>query len=269
MPRLILIASLKALSITRAVMLAAGLAALTATAAGWLMALATGSQSQWTGPVQVFALEIALAFLLAAFGWSALLPSPSAVDARSGRDGGGFAAATPALVLAVLAALALLQTPALVSWWSVDRALLIEAMGTSRDPMGLRLIPTVILLSLPALAAAALAAFVLTSLAGMLVRQSQLFRVLAACVLVQAGLVAGGYLILRATRTLGGTVQLMADRSADATAVAQISSWLFRHDLPAHDVSVRLAWLLSGYLAAVVVAAVVSRGAAGPTRADG
>ena len=60
--RAILLTALKCLAVIRALVLSAGLAALAATGAGWLMGFVTGSgRSQWATPLQIFALEIAAA----------------------------------------------------------------------------------------------------------------------------------------------------------------------------------------------------------------
>jgi hypothetical protein len=160
------------------------------------------------------------------------------------------------LLLAALAAWSSMQAPAIGAWWTSDRALLIEATGTVRDPMGLRIIPQVMLLSLPTLSALALVTFLLTSLVGMLARTDLAFRVLAACTVLGAGLVSGVRLLLHALRALGSTVQSLMDPAADATAAAQVSEWLLRHDGPARDVSERIIWLLCGYAVTVAIAAV-------------
>ena len=152
------------------------------------MGLVTGSgRSQWATPLQLFALEIAGVFLAGALAYSALMPRT--------RDLAGPAPATVhrvvgvvlRLLLAALAVWTVMQVPALGSWWASDRVLLVEATGTGQDPMGLRIIPQIMLLSLPTLAAIVLVTFLLTSLAGMFVRTDLAFRVLAACTALAGG----------------------------------------------------------------------------------
>ena len=254
--RVILLTALRCLAVIRALVLSAGLAALAATGAGWLMGFVTGTgRSQWATPLQVFALEIAGVFLAGALSYSALMP-------RAG-DLTGQAPATTVqravrivlgLLLAALAIWTVMQVPALASWWASDRVLLVEATGTGRDPMGLRIIPQVMLLSLPTLAAIVLVTFLLTSIAGMLAGADRAFRVLAACTALAAGMVCGGRLLLHALRALGSTVQSSINAAADATAAEQVSGWLARHDAPAADVSWRIIWLLCGYAAILLVA---------------
>ena len=180
--RVLLLTALKCLAVIRALVLSAGLAALAATGAGWLMGLVTGSgRSQWATPLQLFALEIAGAFLAGALAYSALMPRTRDLASPAPATVHRVVGVMLKLLLAALAVWTVLQVPALGSWWASDRVLLVEATGTGRDPMGLRIIPQIMLLSLPTLAAIVLVTFVLTSLAGMLVRTDLAFRVLAAC----------------------------------------------------------------------------------------
>ena len=253
--RAILLTALKCLAVIRALVLSAGLAALAATGAGWLMGLVTGSgRSQWATPLQLFALEIAAVFLAGALACSALMPRARDLVSPAPPTTHRAVGVLLRLLLAGLAVWTVMQVPALGSWWASDRALLIEATGTGQDPMGLRVIPQIMLLSLPTLAAIVLVTFLLTSLAGMLVRTDLAFRVLAGCTSLSAGIVCGVRLLLHALRALGSTVQSSINPASDATAAAQVSDWLVRHDAPAADVSWRIIWLLCGYAAIVVIA---------------
>ncbi|HET7217138.1 MAG TPA: hypothetical protein VFJ02_03790 [Vicinamibacterales bacterium] len=255
MGRVILRVSIRLLNVIRALLLSAGVAGLAATAASWLFRYVNGSSgSSAAAPFQALSLAATAAFLVAAVGFSALMPSARDLvpDRASGRG------SSPLPVVGVLVALALLTTlqgASIAAWWTTDRTLLAEAMGTARDPMGLHLIPTVILLSLPALAAIGLVTFMLTSFVGICARADRAAAALAACVLLQGGCVGAGWLALHGLRRLGSTVQSLIDQSSDPTAAAQVSTFLMRHDAPAADVSWRLIWLLGGYTLAVVVAA--------------
>jgi hypothetical protein len=162
------------------------------------------------------------------------------------------------LLLAALAVVAAFQAPSIAAWWAEDRVLLTQVVGSSRDPMGLNLIPQVILFSLPALAGIALAVFVLTSILGMLVRADLVFSALAACAALQAGLVIGLQLLLYAVRSVGGSIQGLFTTAPDATASAQVAEWFARHDAASANVGWRLLWVLGGYVVATIVAEFVS-----------
>ena len=136
--------------------------------------------------------------------------------------------------------------------------LLRQVVGSSRDPMGLNLIPQVILFSLPALAGIALVVFVLASILGMLVRAELMFSALAACAALQAGLVIGMQLLLYAVRSVGGSIQSLFTTAPDATASAQVAEWFARHDAASANVGWRLLWVLGGYVVATIVAEFVS-----------
>jgi hypothetical protein len=266
MPRVILLTSIRLLSIIRGLLLAAGVAGLAATVASWTFRYANGSAgTSGAAAFQILILAGVATFLIAAIGFSAVMPHGR--DLVPDRSLGHPSSSLPVgAVLIALALLTLLQMPSIMAWWANDRTLLVEMLGTARDPIGLHLIPTIILLSLPALAAMALVTFVLTSAAGLVTRADRSAGALSACVLLQAGCVGGVWLALHGLRRLGSTVQSLIDQASDPTAAAQVSSFLTRHDAPAADVSSRLVWLLAGYALAVGVAAATSprRGGAQP-----
>jgi hypothetical protein len=256
--RLILLASFKALGAIRAIVLTGGLAALTAVAASFLMRLVTGGGRQaWVTPVQVFALEMAGAFLLAALGMAIFMPR--AGDASRVDAGARRAPRAVLLMLAVLAAAAIAQAPSLAAWWAEDRTLLSGVFPGSSDPSGLSLIPAVVLLSLPAVAAVALVTFVLTSIVGLLGRAELAFGVLTACVCLQAGLVVGEQFLLHGMTSLGATVLDAIAKSPDAAASAQVTDWLARHDAAASGLCRRLIWILGGYTVTAAVGGLLTR----------
>ena len=235
-------------------MLTAGLAAITAVAASWMMRLVTGgSRLGWMTPVQMFALEMAGAFLIAALGTSYFVPRTS--DASRVEPGARGLSPILVLLLAALAIVALAHVPSLTAWWAEDHLLLTQATGSERDPTGLRMIPAVILFSLPTVAALALVTFVLTSIVGMLGRPELAPAVLTGCAFLQAGVVIGEQFLLRAMAALGSTVLGAIARSPDADATAQVTEWLARHDAAAAGPSWRLLWIVGGY----AVAAAASR----------
>ena len=235
----------------------AGLAALVATIVSWATSFAGGVRPAWAVSLQTFGLEIALAFLPAAIVASLLMPRVADVTRPTRPDEQGTAPPVFSLSLAALAVAALLQSPAVGAWWAEDRALLTEAMGTARDPMGLNVIPEVMLLSLPTMAAVALVTFVLTSIQGVLVRRDVALAALAAAVALQAGLVVGLHLVLRAIRALGVTIQELIAEASDAKASAQVAAFILRHDAAGMDVSWRLVWILGGFVIILVALAVV------------
>jgi hypothetical protein len=255
--RAILVASFKALGAIRAIVLTAGLAAITAVAASWLMRLVTGgSRLGWVSPLQVFGLEIAATFLIAAFGTSALMPRIS--DASRAEPGSRRAPPIVQVLLTALVIGTLVQVTSLSAWWAMDRVLLAQATGGDGSTFSLRLIPAVVLFSLPTLAALALVTFVLTFVAGMLVRAELTFPVLAACVFLQAGLVVGGQLLLNAMGTLGATVLDAIAQSRDLKAAEQVADWLSRHDAAASELCWRLVWILGAYVVTAAVSGLVA-----------
>jgi len=239
------------------VLFSAGLAALVATIVSWATSFAGGVRPAWAVSLQTFGLEIALAFLPAAIASSLLMPRVADVTRPTRPDEQATVPPLLLLSLAVLAVAALLQLPAVAAWWGEDRALLAETLGTARDPMGLNLIPEVMLLSLPAMAATALVTFVVTSALGLLARRDVAVPALAAAVAIQAGLVVGLHLVLRAIRALGVTIQELIAEASDAKASAQVAAFILRHDAAGMDVSWRLVGILGGFVAVLVALVLV------------
>lgn len=239
-------------------MFSAGFAALVAAVMSWIIVLVVGGERPaWAASLQTFGLEIALVFLPAAVGASALIPGTPEIT-RETRPHESSSDLALLLLLAALAVVAAFQAPSIAAWWAEDRVLLRQVVGSSRDPMGLNLIPQVILFSLPALAGSALAVFVLTSILGMLVRAELVFSALAACAALQAGLVIGLQLLLHGVRSVSGTVQGLFTTAPDATASAQVAEWFARHDAASANVGWRLLWVLGGYVVATIVAELMS-----------
>ena len=246
------------LGVIRAAMLSAGLAALVAAVMSWIIVLVVGGERPaWAASLQTFGLEIALVFLPAAIGASALIPTTAEMT-RETRPHEPSSNVALLLLLAALALVAAFQAPSIAAWWAEDRVLLRQVVGSSRDPMGLNLIPQVILFTLPALAGIALVVFVLTSILGMLVRAELVFSALAACAALQAGLVIGMQLLLYGVRSVGGSLQGLFTTAPDATASAQVAEWFARHDAASANVGWRLLWVLGGYVVATIVAEFVS-----------
>jgi hypothetical protein len=215
----------------------------------WIsVVLVGGARPAWAASLQTFGLEIALAFLPSAVGASVLMPRAADMTRPIRQDEDASTPPALMLLLGALALVALFQVPSVAAWWAEDRMLLRQAIGSSPDPLGLNLIPQIIVLSLPTLAAVALLAFVLASILGMLVRVDLAFEALGACAALQAGLVVGLQLVLHAVRAVGGAIQGLFTASPDAVASAQVLEWFARHDAVSAQVSWRLMLLLGGYL---------------------
>jgi hypothetical protein len=240
-------------------MLTAGLGAVVAVVMSWVsVVLVGGERPAWAAALQMLGVQIALAFVPAALAASTIMPRVDDLSRPIAQDGRPQRSPALMLLLVALALMALLQVPSLAAWWTEDRALLSPVIGGSPDPLGLNLIPQVILFSLPALAGAALAVFVLTSILVTLVRAEFAFSSLAACVVLQAGLVIGLLLIVRAVGDVGGTIQGLVAASPDANASAQVAQWFARHDAASTDVTWRLVWILGGYVVAAAASELAS-----------
>jgi hypothetical protein len=240
-------------------MLSAGLGALVAALMSWIsLVLVGGARPAWAAALQTFGLEIALALLPAAVGASMLMPAVAAMTRPIRQDEDASTAPALLLLLGTLALVALVQVPSVAAWWAEDRALLTQVLGTSPDPMGFNLIPQIMLLSLPTLAAAVLLTCVLASMLAMLAPVELVFYALAACAALQAGLVTGLHLVLYAFRAVGGAIQGLFATTPDAVASAQALEWFARHDAVSAPVAWRLVWLLGGYLVALAATELVS-----------
>jgi len=241
-----------------AFMFAMGVGALAATVASWPLA-ARGS-AMWTGHFGAFAVKLSLTFLLGSLAAFALMPATS--DTVRQLPPGEEESLLPTvfkLLLLGLCLVVLLQIPSLVTWWTEDRALLSEMTGNERDPLGLHLVPAVIVFSLPVLAVATLVSFALSSILGIAVRAELSFRVLAACVALQGGLVLGGYLALQEVHILSSVVPTFVANASDPVATARVTGWFTRHNQISDAVNRHLIWTFGGYLVILMLSAYLSR----------
>jgi hypothetical protein len=246
---------MRILRMAAAGLLTAGLAALASLSVTWV---AGASGGPWVTALQAFSIKFGLICLASAIGTFLLMPREADVT-RPIRPGLGSPPSTMIRwLLAGLAAVAALQAPALTRWWAQDRALLLQITGGTSDGFGLHLIPAVLLFSMPAVAAAAVITFVLSSALGSLARAQLTLPILAACAALQAGLVVGGRFVLGGIRSLGEAFSTAAASSGDTVAVAQITDWFGRHDAVASDLSWRLVWIFGAYLAVTLVSEWVS-----------
>jgi hypothetical protein len=218
--------------------------------------LATNVDFAWASSLPGFGLTLASVFIPASAGAILLMPARTAL-VRDIRGEDDSPLPTPlTLVLILLCAAAALQAPALARWWVEDLALLHILTPTSgrSDPLGLNSIPAVILFSMPVMAAATLVLFALTSLLAIIVPAKLAWRVLASCVILQAGLVVGETLLLRKVHAIGSAVLPLIASEGNAAAASRVSEWVARHDLASATVAQRTPWILCGYLGALALA---------------
>ena len=250
-----LVAALAVFRAATALLLATGMAALATAAVSFLFATGAGA---WVGSVRTLAAQVAaVALMTAVLSWRRV-PSIAEIRRRIVQPEPNHPAQVVLLVgLAIGAAF---QAPFLLVWVREDRALLLELLGTRRDPLGLDLVPGVILYSLPALAAALLVLFAVTSMSASIAPRRLAYRFLVAGVILQFGFVAVDYLLGRGIRDLSeAALRLMTDAPPADTAGA--IAWIGRHDAVAGRMMPALAALFVGYVAVVVVATYMSRSA--------
>jgi hypothetical protein len=237
----------------RILMLSVGMAALLATISSWFMAgEISGGRAGWVVALQVFGLKIALTFLPASLVATTLMPRIGDLIRESPGEEVQLPPMTLKLLLTALAVLALMQVPTIVSWWDEDRVLLRAVIGKRPDPMGFDMIPVVMLYSMPALAATAVATFVLTSILGIVARAQHTFRALGAATSLQAGLVSGEHLIVRGMQSMGEILARVAALAGDHIVAKQVTEWFARHEVVSRAASWPLVWLFAGYLVALV-----------------
>ena len=230
---------------------AVGLAALAAFAGSFLVASREGAE--WTTKVLSFGSKVSIACIAAAAAFFSLMPSRAMLRGNKSSNVGDF----ETIVLAALAAIAAAQFPSVLRWVTVDRSLLSQLGIAGVDPLGLNLIPMTLLYSLPFLAALLLAAFVATSAGAALAPRRVSWRLLAAGVALQAGLVACEYASAGALRDVGSA--MVAQMNDEPGVSAQTIDWFDRHDAAARSVIARLAGVFGGYAVALIVAAVPGR----------
>jgi hypothetical protein len=248
---LALVAAVAVFRVVMVLVFSMAMGALTAGALSWMFASSAGPGTAWAMSVSVLAGEVAAIGLVAAvLSWRRI---PSIAEVR--RIAGPRQPIHPiqVIVLTALAAVALLQLPALLAWFSDDRALLVEMLGAGRDPLRLDLVPAAVLYSLPTLAAALLALCAATSIGGALATRPLALRFLTAGVVLQVGLWAIQYLAGRGVRELGAAaLRLMADAPAADTAAAV--AWIQRHDAAARNMLPMLTAFVIAYVVAWVAA---------------
>jgi hypothetical protein len=256
--RLIVAPARSVLRLITVMALAAGVAGLVATVPAWLGE--STSRPAWLELLLSIPLKLAVSFLPAAIAWFMLMPSA----AELGRAGDG--AEPPALFLLFLIGLcgiAAFQLAPLGAWWSENLAQVNLLIAPGIDPFGLTLIPVTLLLAMPVLASAVMLTFVLTSIMTVVSRTDETFRVLAACVALQGGLVLGAYLLMNSLGDVGAMVSTIfaseppsADRDRMA---AEAAGWFSRQQALGDAVVHQLIWIVGGYAVALAVSEFLAR----------
>ena len=261
MTSLPLVAVVAVFRIVRALVLSVAMGALAAGGLSWLFAANGGSGTEWVVDVTVLAGEVAALGLAAAVLSTRRIPSIAEV--RRTVEPPEAVHPVQMILLTALAAGAIAQVPALLAWFGEDRALLVEMLGTDRDPLRLDLVPAAVLYALPTLAAALLMLFAAASLGGVLATRRLALRFLTAGVILQVSVWAIGYLVGRGVRDLGAAaLRLMAAAPAADTAAAV--AWIQRHDAIARSMLPMLTALVSAYVAIWVAAYMTRSGSTAP-----
>jgi hypothetical protein len=172
------------------------------------------------------------------------------------------------VALVVLCAAAALQVPALLAWWTEVRSLVRLVVPGGPDPLGFNAAATVILFSRPTLAAMTLATCGLTSLLVIAVHGTRASRALMACVVLQAGLVAGEFALLHEVHTIEAAVLPALTTAGDTATAAAISEWIARYDVAGASTHQRLPLVFLGYVVALALAMSLGTSASGGKAAD-
>ena len=246
-----LVAAVAVFRVITGLVFSIGMGALAAGALSWFFASSAGAETAWVVNVSVLAGEVAAIGLAAAI--LARRRIPSIAEVRRTTEPRSSVHPVQMFVLVASGAGALLQVPALFAWFSEDRALLVEMLGTGRDPLRLDLVPAAVLYSLPTLAAALLVLCAATSIGGAFATRRLALRFLTAGVMLQVGVWGIEYLVGRGVRDLGAAaLRLMAD--APAADTAQAVAWIQRHDGVARSMLPMLTALVIAYVVTWIAA---------------
>ena len=250
--RAVLVRALRtAVQALAAVLLAGGLGGLVA------LAVAIGAATAPAGPAGAALLAIAMKAtfisLLCAGAAFMLLPRAAELIPRSFQPPAPGASRMGVLVMTAVAAAVLSQVPATLAWWTASADVLRHLPVIERDPLGLDLIPKMVLLSTPALASLALVSGALSAALVGLVRRDRSLRALAASTAVQAGFVLGAYHSLAALRVVRVWLEeFMASMPEGDPARVDLTALARHADLAAPRLQA-LVYLLGGAAAALVV----------------
>jgi hypothetical protein len=214
-------------------------------------AVTSAEGAGWLQAVSSYAALLGIAFGAGAVMWLVLIPSSADLARGTSSDADVSSSLGVTIALGALAVIAVLQVPAVLSWSRANVILLGEMTGGS-DPMGLHLIPGVLLLVSPVVVSATLVTFAVSSVLAMSVRADLVPRTVTACVALQGGLVAGRSVLDRALRALSTAIQHLVDSAADLAASARLADWLARYDHGAGSLRDRVGWVFAGYVLVLV-----------------
>jgi hypothetical protein len=265
--RLIVFPAWFMLRVITVVTFAAGLAGFVTTVLTWLPG--AGDRAPWLAPILAIPLRLAYTFLPAAIASFLLMPSTTALARRSEPGEEADLPLLLVLFLVGLCAIAAFDAGPLVTWWAENLEQVRTLYSGGSDPLGLNVIPSVALVSMPLLATAIVLTFVLTSVIAVVSRTEWTFRVVGSCVALQTGLVAGAYLLMDGLRDVGTMVSewlTSEGMHADGAAAAeQAANWFTRQDALGSAVISRLQWIFGGYVVALVASEFLGRRAAPAT----
>jgi hypothetical protein len=261
--QLLVVASLLVLRIMSGIMFSAAAGLLVATA---VLSLGGSERPEWLQSISTTALALAAALGGGAVGLFLLMPARAALIRRVPAEQDQKLAPIIVIVILGLLGLTVLLVPTVLAWGARSLALLHDLTGHRSDSLGLAFIPAAVLFAAPLMALMALAASAVAAVLSLSAPASHVPRVLAGCACVQAGLVAGVYLMERGIRVAGAAVRQFVDGASDPAASAQVAGWLARHDVAAGASGTRLTWLLGGFLVALALTWVVAARRPTPTR---
>lgn len=144
--------------------------------------------------------------------------------------------------------------------WTDSLTLLRDLTAGRPDPLGLNALLAGLLLSTPALASIGLAAFALSSILAIAIPFGLVPRALAACAIVQCGLVGGLFATEDAVRRVGAALQQFVAGASDPAASARVADWVARYNSGAASSVTPLVWLLGAYVLTLVLVWPIAQG---------
>jgi hypothetical protein len=205
-----------------------------------------------------FALTIGGAFILTSAAAAWLMPERTAVVRNIRGEPDRPLPSLLTLLLVGLCVAAALHAPAILGWWVTDQSLLRVLTIDGPDQLGLNLVPAALLFSMPLIAAATLISGVLSATLS-IVAPGFSTRVLAAGVILQAGLLLGGFLLVREVHGIGTSILGWLTGPDLEVAIGPIQDWIGRHDMAAAAAHRLLPWIVGGYLVALTLSFALPR----------
>lgn len=233
-------------------MSAAALGSVTALLASLVIA---GTVPSWFTPISRLSMLLAAAFGAGAIGGMLVMPPSARVRQPPADDVHGSAPTLPSLILLALTAFAAVQIPPVANWWQSNHALAAELTTPGKpDPVGWDVVFEVVIQAAPFLASLAILAALLSAALALASPPSVRARALAACFLIEAGLVGGLLAVQYAAADISTMIQTLVNESGDELAKTQVADWLGRYAASAGANGARLLWLVAGLAAATSTA---------------